>query len=102
MPNWAPSLIFASNLLRRRGGEAGGMRVLVRGTRNEEELTHTAYLIARDANGPAIPCSPAVALIRKWVEHGIHDTGAMACVGLLTWDEIRAELANYKISLIRV
>ena len=102
LPNWAPSLIFMSNLFRNQGGEAGGMRVLVRGSHDGEELTHTVYLIARDANGPAIPCSPAVALIRKWVQQGISESGAMPCVGLLKWDEIRAELTNYNISLIRV
>jgi hypothetical protein len=59
-------------------------------------------LIVRDDNGPAIACSPAVALIRKWVEHGVPESGAMPCVGLLTWDEIKAEMVDYNITLVRV
>ncbi len=102
LPNWASGLAVTSNLFRGRGGPAGGMRVLVRGSHDGEELTHTAYLIARDTNGPAIPCSPSVALIRKWVQQGISETGAMPCVGLLKWDEIRAELSRYDIRLVRV
>lgn len=102
LPAWAPGLIAASHLFRGFGGVAGGMRVLVRGRKNGEEIEHTAFLIARDANGPAIPCSPAVALIRKWAGQGVSDAGAMPCVGLLTWNEIKAELLQYDITLVRV
>jgi hypothetical protein len=99
---WAPGLITISHLFRSFGGVAGGMRVLMRGQKNGREIEHTLFLLARDDNGPAISCSPAVALIRKWVEHGVPETGAVPCVGLLTWDEIKAELVNYDITLVRV
>lgn len=102
LTGWAPGLISASQLFRGFGGVAGGMRVLVRGRKNEQEIQHTVFLIARDANGPAIPCSPSVALIRKWVEHGVPDSGAVPCVGLLSWDEIKAELVSHDIVLVRV
>ena len=101
LPRWAPSLITLSNLFRHRGSVAGGMRVQVRGQKHGKELTQTVYLIARDANGPAIPCSPAVALIRKWVTQGVPLTGAVPCVGLLAWEEIKAELISYDITLVR-
>lgn len=102
LSGWAPGLVAASHLFDGLGGVAGGMRVLVRGRKDGEEIEHTAFLIARDANGPAIPCSPAVALIRKWIEHGVPDAGAMPCVGLLTWNEIKAELLAHDITLVRV
>ena len=101
LPGWAPGLTATGHLFRAFGGVAGGMQVRVHGRRNGQEMEHTASLLARDANGPAIECSPAVALIRKWVERGVSDTGAMPCVGLLTWDEIRAELVNHDITLVR-
>ncbi len=101
LPRLAPSLIAASNLFRNHGSVASGMQVQVRGLKAGKELTQTVYLIARDANGPAISCSPAVALIRKWVVHGVPLTGAVPCVGLLTWNEIKAELMNYDITLVR-
>lgn len=102
LPHWAPALIAASNFFRGSGGVAGGMRVRVRGRKNDQDVEHTVFLMARDANGPAIPCSPAVALIRQWVERGISTPGAVPCVGLLTWDDIKAELMNYVITLVRV
>lgn len=101
LPAWAPGLISIGNLFRASGSIAGGMQLRVRGRREGAEVEHTVFLIARDANGPAIPCSPAVALIRQWVQRGVPDTGAVPCVGLLSWDDIRAELMNYDITLVR-
>ncbi|MHB8534913.1 MAG: saccharopine dehydrogenase family protein [Sulfuricaulis sp.] len=99
---WAPALSAASNLFRGSGGAAGGMRVRVLGRKDDREAEHTVFLMARDANGPAIPCSPSVALIRRWIERGVAAPGAVPCVGLLTWDDIKAELVNYDITLVRV
>jgi saccharopine dehydrogenase-like NADP-dependent oxidoreductase len=101
LPRLAPFLIYVSNAFRAAGDAAGGMRVLVRGQKHGRETEHAAFLIARDDNGPAIPCSPSVALIRKWVQHGVPQTGATACVDLLTWEDIKAELLDYDIVLVR-
>ena len=102
LPGWAPGLIATSRLFRGFGSVAGGMRVLVRGHRNGEEIQHTVFLISRDNNGLAISCSPALALVRHWVERGVPETGALPCVGKLTWDEIKAEMINHDIVLVRV
>ncbi|MDH3371159.1 MAG: saccharopine dehydrogenase NADP-binding domain-containing protein [Gammaproteobacteria bacterium] len=101
LPWWAPGLIATGRLFRNIGSTAGGMRVLVRGRRDGEELEHTVFLIARDSNGLEISCSPAVALIRRWVNHGVPDFGAVPCVGLLSWDEIKAEMLDHDIVLVR-
>ncbi len=102
LSHWAPGLAALGHFFHGFGNVAGGMRVLVRGRKDGQEIEHTVFLLARDANGQAIECSPAVALIRKWVEHGTSNTGALPCVGLLTWDEIKAELVAYDITLVRV
>ncbi len=102
LPGWTSSLIAASRLFRGFGSVSGGMRVLVRGRRNEKEIQHTVFLISRDNSGLAISCSPALALVRKWVERGVPDAGAVPCVGQLTWDEIKAEIVNHDIVLVRV
>jgi hypothetical protein len=102
LPGWAKGLNAASHLFRGFGSSLGGMQIRVQGRKNGDELAHTMCLIVRDDNGPAIACSPAVALIRKWVEHGVPESGAMPCVGLLTWNEIKAEMVDYNITLVRV
>ncbi|MDH3513406.1 MAG: saccharopine dehydrogenase NADP-binding domain-containing protein [Gammaproteobacteria bacterium] len=101
LPGWAPGLITAGRLFRGIGTAAGGMRVLVRGRRDGEELEHTVFLVARDGNGLAISCSPSLALIRRWVNRGVPDFGAVPCVGLLSWDEIKAEMTDHDIVLVR-
>lgn len=101
LPWWAPGLIAAGRMFRSVGSNVGGMQVRVRGRRYGEELEHTAFLIARDNNGLAISCSPALALIRRWVDRGVPDFGAVPCVGLLSWDEIKAEMLDHDIVLVR-
>lgn len=101
LPNWAPRLIMMSNWLKSFGGYAGGMRVLVRGEKDGQALEHAMFLIARDDNGPAIPCGPAIALVKQWVKNGVPTTGAMPCVGLLELHDITDELKDFDIVLVR-
>jgi len=95
------SLSISSRLFRGLGTAHGGMRVHVRGRKNGNELQHTIFLISRGTNGLVISCSPALALIRKWVERGVSTSGAVPCVGQLSWDEIKTEMVNHDIVLVR-
>lgn len=79
---------------------AGLLGVHMRGLKAQAPHTRAAYLVARDNSAPAIMCSPAVALIKKWVHQGAVVAGAFACVGLLDLNDIRAELADEDIVLI--
>ncbi len=101
LPKWGGTLARVSNWLRGFGDLTGGMIVQLSGIKDEQEVEHTVSLIVRDENGPAIPCSPAIALMRKWIEHGVDDTGAKPCVGLLSLDALKQELANYDIVMVR-
>lgn len=101
LPDWAGRLLLVSNWFKPLGGYAGGMRVLLRGEKNGKPLEHAMFLIARDDNGPLIPCSPAIALIKQWVRQGVSTTGAMPCVGLLTLDDITEQLKECDIVLVR-
>ena len=56
--------------------------------------------MVRGAHGLAIPASPVVALIRKWVSQGVTAKGVVPCVGLVTLDELRRVLVGYDISLV--
>lgn len=73
--------------------QAGALGVRMRGKKGQAPHTRSAFLVARDNSAADLLCSPAVALIKKWVHAGIATAGASACVGLLTLDDIRAELA---------
>ncbi len=95
-------LVRLAARLSRAHGEAGAIRVAVRGlSRRHIEEEHVVYLVARAGTGPAIAAAPILALVRKWVEHGVPETGALPCVGMLSLDDIRPELADHNIVLIR-
>jgi saccharopine dehydrogenase-like NADP-dependent oxidoreductase len=79
----------------------GGIRVELRGERRGEELTHTAALLARDRHSAAISTAPILALVKQWLARGVAQPGVMPCVGLLSWDELKAELRDYDIVLVR-
>lgn len=79
-----------------------GLRVELRGTVDGGEQIHVLYLITRRDNGHALAAAPMLALARKWIDHGVSANGAMACLGLLTWEELRNELlGDDDVALIR-
>jgi saccharopine dehydrogenase-like NADP-dependent oxidoreductase len=78
-----------------------GVHVHVLGQQKGTVGKRSACLIARSDSGTAMSCSPAIALIKKWVHEGVSSAGAMPCVGLLTLDAIGSELAGHDIVLVR-
>ena len=80
---------------------AGGLRVELHGEHRGEELMHTVFLVARDRHCAAISAAPVLALVKKWLAHGVATPGVTPCVGLLDWDELKAELLAYDIVLVR-
>lgn len=96
------AVIRASSRLPSLGHAGGGLGVEVHGEKRGRELTHTAYLIARDGGGAAIAAAPMLALVRKWVTHGVPVAGAMPCVGMFGWEELRNELLGHDVVLVRV
>lgn len=93
-------LIALSHLFKPFGDSTGALRVEVIGRKGRATVERVIELVARDDNGPAIPCSPSIALVRKWVRQGVPTTGATPCIGLLTLDDIRAELKTFDIVLV--
>jgi saccharopine dehydrogenase-like NADP-dependent oxidoreductase len=100
-PRWLEWLLR----LRRPRGDgdaAGGVRVEVRGrAEGNAALGHVVYLVARDGSTPAIAAAPVVALVKKWAEHGVPESGARPAVGLVDWDDIRRELLGHDIVMVR-
>lgn len=79
-----------------------GLRVELRGAVDGWEQIHVLYLITRRDSGHLLAVAPILALVRKWIEHGVSASGAMACLGLLTWEELRTELlVDDDVALIR-
>jgi short subunit dehydrogenase-like uncharacterized protein len=94
-------LVRRAAAMKRSDGACASVRVAMRGTRRSAEEEHVVYLIARDGAGPAIAAAPILALVRRWVEQGVNETGALSSVGLLTFDDLKPELVRHDITLVK-
>jgi hypothetical protein len=101
LPSPVTASLHAISVLPRFGDPNGGLAVELRGDKGGEPLVHSVFLVARDGNTPAIAAAPAIALIRKWTRQGVSTAGVTPCVGLLDWTEVRNELMEYDIVLVR-
>jgi hypothetical protein len=88
-----------ANWLAPLGSPRGGMAVFAEGeSANGAPRQSRWSLVAERGAGPAIPSAPASAVLRALVEGRLTRTGALPCVGLVSLDEIMAELAPLPIS----
>lgn len=78
-----------------------GIRVMVRGLRDSEEIARAVTLISRDRGAGAIASSPILALLKRWARGGVTEPGARPCIDLLGLDAIKAELMDRDIVLVR-
>jgi hypothetical protein len=80
------------------GGDRGGMRVAVIGRRRDgEAVSRVWHLIAPAANGPEIPCMPAI-LLARWLAQGeAVRSGAYPCMGLLRLADFDPEFKKWGI-----
>jgi hypothetical protein len=62
------------------------------------DKTVTFELIARDGDGPYIPCMPAILLTKKLANNDIAQTGAYPCMGFISKDEYLDALSHLAIS----
>ena len=83
--------------LRRFGKAAFGLRVVLRGERGGQPFMRNAALVVCE-DGLSTLCSPAVALVRKWMAGG-GEPGAFPCSGVLTLADMTREWATQQVVL---
>ena len=97
---YAPALLRASEWFLRAGSHVGGMHVTVTGMDAKQRLVRrTWYLVAENGDGPQVPCTPSVVLIKKLARGELVQRGAMPAVGLATLTEFVAALEAYSMGI---
>lgn len=82
------------------GSDRGGMAVMLEGRDAEGGRKRLAWhLVAGSGHGPYIPATPSVVVARKLLTGTLGARGAMPCLGLVTLDELLAEIADLDISV---
>ncbi|WP_296820303.1 SDR family NAD(P)-dependent oxidoreductase, partial [Brevundimonas sp.] len=90
----APSLVRLSGLLSPFGSDRGAMRVEAYGLDAEGRSVRAVWLLtAVPGAGPVTPSLPALAAIKAIARGGVA-AGARACVGVLSREDIEAEMAG--------
>ncbi len=98
LPKHAKWLLSLSHIFDPLGTTSGGMHMMMKGTNLQgKSLEINWFLIAKDNDGPQIPCVPAIILSKKIIEGTLPINGAMPCVGMITLSEYMKELEGFSI-----
>ncbi|WKL56440.1 saccharopine dehydrogenase NADP-binding domain-containing protein [Asticcacaulis sp. ZE23SCel15] len=100
----AALMLRMSDLFNGLGTADGGMHVILRGTDAAGQMREVRwFIIARNGDGPQIPCVPAIILARGLAQNDrtVADigAGAKACVGLVNIDDYLAELQRFDMKM---
>lgn len=94
----AKFLLSLSHIFDSFGTTSGGMHMLIKGANEKgNPIEIKWFIIAKDNDGPQIPCVPTIILSKKIIQGKLHASGAMPCVGMITLDEYMKELEGFSI-----
>jgi saccharopine dehydrogenase-like NADP-dependent oxidoreductase len=95
---FAALVLRLARLLDRFGSDVGGMQVVVEGvTTTGQRLRRAWYLVAKQGDGPQIPCIPAIVIARKLARGERIELGARPCMGMMTLEEFDAATDGFDI-----
>lgn len=86
---------------RRFGGPAYAVQVQVLGTREDRPVEHSATLYETDSEKLGLLTSIPVTLVKRWIEHGVPDAGAISAIGVVDLDKLKPELIAHDVKLVR-
>lgn len=99
LPRHASFLLHASHWFDYLGTSDGGMHIVMCGSdRNGKPYERRWFIVARNGDGPQIPCVPAIVLARKLASGGLPGAGATPCIGMVTLEEYLAELKLFAVA----
>jgi hypothetical protein len=96
--HYAAKLKALSERFYRFGSTVGGMHVECQGIDQQQKpVRRTWYLIAKNGDGPQVPCTAAVILASKFQTKELGQTGAYACMGFISKTEFDREFEKFDI-----
>lgn len=102
LSRFAKHLLWFAALFDGVGTGSGAMHVrVVTRDSHARTTTRTAVLVAEEGDGPQVPAAPAAVVVKKLLGlpgyAPLERRGAFPCIGLLTSEEIMAELRDFEI-----
>ena len=100
LDRWSGFLLNASYLFDRWGSSRSGFHIFIAGTALDgSPLVRRRWMIARQGDGPNIPCMPAILIARRLAAGDKLEPGARACLDLITLEEFLAALGSFDVSV---
>ncbi|MEO6366145.1 MAG: saccharopine dehydrogenase NADP-binding domain-containing protein [Luteimonas sp.] len=98
LQRWTRPLLRLSNLWLETGSNIGVMHVDMHGSGHDGLALRLRWtIVARDGDGPQIPCTAAILLAKKLAIGALPGAGARPCLDLFTLDEFLQALHGYAI-----
>lgn len=98
---WAERLLAISERWIESGSDAGAMHIDLSGTGTDGEPLRLRWtLLAREGDGPQVPCTAAIVVARKLARGDLPGSGAKACLDMFTLEEFQQALDGYAIETI--
>lgn len=94
-------LYTLSRRFRKMGNASYAIQVQVLGTSDNQVVTHSATLVEAESEGLGICSSIVITLVKRWIEHGVDQSGAFTPMGLVTLDDLKPELIEHNVKLVR-
>lgn len=95
----AKPLFAMSEWWQQIGSDTGFMQVSMHGLDHDRAPLRLDWtLVARNGDGPQIPATAAIVLVRKLARGALPGSGARPCLGLFTLDEFMAALEGFAIA----
>ncbi len=83
------------------GDASYAIQVQVSGTFGGQEVRHCATLVEAEDEGLGISNSILITLVKRWIEDGVEDSGAITALGFVSLDDIKPELIEHNVKLVR-
>jgi saccharopine dehydrogenase-like NADP-dependent oxidoreductase len=98
---YARMFLAFTRWFRRFGGSGYSVQVQVLGAKADNPVEHSATLFEADSDKLGLLTSITVTLVKRWIEHGVPDAGAVSAIGVVDLDALKPELIAHDVKLIR-
>lgn len=101
LDRWSGFLLHTSFLFDPLGSGRSGFHMYIRGVgKNGAALSRKHWIIARQGDGPNIPCMPVILIARRLARGEAIEPGARPCLDLISLDEYLHALTGLDVSII--
>ena len=98
---FARPLFAAARRIGRSGGSTYVVQVEVTGSQADTPVEHAAALLDAESDGLSLQTAMIVNIATRWIEQGTVDSGATSAIGMTSLEQLKPDLIERHVKLIR-